>query len=507
MTEACSRYIQAASQVGMRRYLTPIETAFVGRRRETHILESSIQGVQVKPQWVWGARRMGKTSLSHALSQSEAVKIARISCDEYDWQGIDGFGELIGKEINGQLGIELSGSGKSYIKEIGRRSANNNRILLVFDEFDRFAVNLEMDEQAFLRATLQKYPYLGFLFISRVRPEQLLQDYSEDNSRLLGVCGIIRTPMLERIDVLTLVKRLGTLCEEDLPAWLSGWVYERVGGYPVCVQAIIHEFLIMASDLGRLPSEEEFEEGSYAVMDSVNSDLTGLWSDLPPAVRTLLLTRSEEIPDKIIRELKALGLWIANRPVRPSWLLQFGTELDRTEERQPTEFIGLAEALNNGIRDCNDVALRKGKTRVFQVTQEVFKIFEIARPVKDELQLNDRISTLYKLCVESTNSDLEKNGDDRCLMPQAVRSTYKKSDGFEILVGWRNFMFHDPSHDLGPREPSKRYKNIGQICGRYLGPGRCKPEAKDECNIIYRGILTDVVGSVRILQKGLQELE
>jgi hypothetical protein len=450
---------------------------------------------------------MGKTSLSHALPRSEAVKIARISCDEYDWQGIDGFGELIGKEIKGQLGIELSGPGKAYIKEIGRKSANNDRTLLVFDEFDRFAVNLEMDEQAFLRATLQKHPYLGFFFISRVRPDQLLQDYSEENSRLLGVCGIIRMPMLERADVLMLLKRLGTLCEEDVPAWLSGWVYERVGGYPVCVQAMIYEFLILASDLGRFPSEEEFEEVSYTVMDSINSDLMGLWSDLPPAVRTFLLARSEEIPDKIIREFKALGLWIDNGPVRPAWLLQFGTELDRTEERQPTEFIGLAEALNNGIRDCNDVALRKGKTQVFQATQEVFKIFEIARPVKDELQLNDRISTLHKLCVESTNSELQKNGEDRCLIPQAVRSAYKKSDGFETLVGWRNFMLHDPSHDLGPKESSKRYTNIGQICGRYLGPGHCKPEGKDECNNIYRGVLTDIVRSVRMLQKGLQELE
>jgi hypothetical protein len=507
VTEVCSsRYMEAANHVGMRRFLTPDELAFVGRRREMRIFESAIQGVQVKPLWVWGPRRMGKTSLSHALYCSQAAKIVRISCDEYDWQGIDDFGELIGKEVHSQLGMQLNGSGKSCIKEIGKQSANNNRILLVLDEFDRFAVNLEMDEQAFLRATLQKYPYLGILFISRQRPEQLLQDYSEDNSRLLGVCGIIRMPMLEIIDILTLAKRLGTICEEDLPAWLSTWVYESVGGYPVCVQALIHEFLIMASHLGRFPSEEEFDEGSYAVRDSVNSDLTGLWSDLPRAVRTLLLTPSEEVPDKIIREFKAMGLWVASRPVRPAWLLEFGTELNRTEEGHSVELIGLAEALNNGIQDCNYLALRKCKTQAFQVTQEVFKIFEIARPIKNTVHLNDRINTLYKLCVESVSFNLIKNDEDRCLIPQAAVSAYTKSDGFQILLEWTNFTSYDLSHASESEESSKRYKDIGQIFSRYLGPGHCKPTGKDECNIIYRGILVDIVQSVKMLQEDLQQL-
>jgi hypothetical protein len=153
---------------------------------------------------------------------------------------------------------------------------------------------------------------------------------------------------------------------------------------------------------------------------------------------------------------------------------------------------------------CNDISLRKGRHQVFQTTQQAFRLFEIGRPVDDEPVINERINLLYKICVENTNSD-KLLKDDRCLIPIEIRPIYKKSEGFQILAAWRNFCFHDPSHDLGTLEKSERYTNIGDICCKYLGPGRIKPKDKADFNRIYKGILADVVESVERLRKALEE--
>jgi hypothetical protein len=496
-------YHKAAKMVGMKVPLVENQT-FVGRRREIKKMSASLEGSQVTPVWVWGPRRMGKTSLSYRISESASLRTARVSFDAYEWKDIDHLCDILALEARGQLKLDIQQTGRPSLDGLAKKGSKDKPIILILDEFDRIAVNLEQNEQAFLRMVLQDNPFFGMVFISRVKPEQLLQDYSDESSRLLGICEIVRMPMLSKEEVCDLIHIVQHTYNIDFPDWVATWIYNRVGGYPICVQALLREFLLQASEHCKAPAEQEMVRRDGLFIDAMESYLRGLWKDLPYPVRNWILNKTSETSGTLKRQIEVLHLMDGDTFLRPFYLVEIGAEKDVISRDEPIpEFIGLAERLNDSIRICNERSLRKGNCVVFQVTQQIFYIFQIARSVADELDLNDRINTLYKICVEGTSSDkLPK--EDRCLIPKDVRNTYKKSEGFEVLVAWRNFCFHDASHDLEINEVSDRYKNIGQICCKYLGPYHFKAENKSEFNTLYRGILSDVVTAVEGLSLALR---
>lgn len=499
--------LQEASQmVGLRSPLRDDPT-FVGRGREVNKIRASLLGTQVNSIWIWGPRRIGKTSLSYHLPMEGGLTIIRASCDKCKWSGIDSLIEFIAAEGQSQLNIKFNSSGKELLIELAGRAEKSQPIILILDEVDQIAINLEQYEQAFLRATLQNNPYFGIVFISRVRPGDLLQDYSDESSRLVGVCEIIRVPMLSRDEVSALVKIVEKHCGERFPEWLTAWIYDRVCGYSVCVQALLREFLILCYQLDSIPSEIEVRSHSHAWFEAISSDLFGLWGDLSLNIRKVLLGAKDKFIGTTRRELITLKLATENEPLLPSWLIEIGTETGiLAEPRNLPGLFGLATKLSETLELCNEISLRKGGNQFFQTTQQLFKLFHLARPVANEADLNERINLLYKICIESTSSDkLPK--ENRCLIPEGLRSIYKKSVGFETLSAWRNFSFHDPSHDLEQGNSSKRYTNIGKICCGYLGPARHVPIDENDYNKIYQGVLADIVDSVDFLRKAIQEMD
>jgi hypothetical protein len=502
MTE--SSFLKAAKSIGFR---TPLfdDTTFVGRKREVKKLLASIEGSQVTPMWIWGSRRIGKTSLSYRIPKGNNIHPIRLSCDQQKWQGLDSLCEFVAQAASSQLGIELQGSGKSLLRDLASRSKKNKVIVLILDEVDEIAINLEQEEQAFLRSTLQSNRFFGIVFVSRIRPSELLQDYSDESSRLLGVCEMIRVPMLSRGEVMALGIVAATLCGEQFPNSLFSWIYDRVAGLPVCVQALLREVLILAEELGHLPADSELEAEGERFFETVESDLQGLWKDLSLDIRGELLSSGSSLAGARRRELLALNLIEDDQPIRPIWLVELGMDSGLiTQTTSCSGFIDLAGKLSDSLRICNEIALRMGHHNIFQTTQEAFRIFQLARPIKDERDLNERTNILYKLCVESTNSDKLPEGD-KCLIPEKFRPVYKKSQGFKTIVAWRNFHFHDASHDLDASEKSKRYAQIGAICCRFLGDGHYIPKDDSDYTKVYRGILSEIVDSVDRLRAALQQ--
>jgi hypothetical protein len=499
-----SGYDKAVAMVGMKVHLVENVT-FVGRKKELKKLKASLEGPQLTPVWIWGSRRMGKTSLSFRLSENSTFQTVRINCDVLEWKDMDHLADVLVQETNSQLGINLKKDGKVSLQELAKNGAGGERVILILDEFDRIAVCLEQNEQAFLRKILQESSFFSIVFISRVKPEQLLQDYSDESSRLLGICEVLRMPMLSSGDVSDLIRIVREICGITVPDWLAGWIYRRVGGYPICVQALLREYLLQCSLYSMPIPEDEMNRLNIFFVDASESYLEGLWKDLPYLIRNWLLKDVTALSGSLEREIAVLNLMEGDTPLKPLYLVDTGAKKGLVaQDEHLAEFIGLAERLNDAIKMCNEYSLRKGNPAVFQVTQQIFFIFEVARPVTNELVLNDRISKLHKICIESTNSDrLPK--EDRCLIPRDIRQIYKKSDGFEVLVAWRNFCFHDASHDLEAHRGSDRYKNIGQICCKYLGPNRYKANSMADFNCIYKGILSEVVDSVERLMNALAE--
>lgn len=498
-----SPFFRAAKMVGLKGTLE--DGCFVGRRREIQALGSALLGSQVTSLWIYGPRRIGKSSLSNRIPKHQDVRIVRISCDQITWSCLDDVLNLFAKEASEQLDCTFGSAGKPVLKELARLSSGNRRVILVLDEFDGVAVNLQQEEQAFFRGVLQKHPYFGIIFISRLSPEQLLQDYSQENSRLLGVCGFIRLPMLTLDEVSELTERIERVCGESLGGWLPRWMHDRVGGYAVAIQALLHEYLLLADRLGSIPRPDQVQESEHSFFERVMFDLKGLWNDLSYEVRRVLKGEIE-CSGKFVHELKSLNMFSGNEVLKPLWLLHVAEEAETGTTTQNLGFFGLAQSIVEHIKRCNVTSLRRGGTTVFQVTQAMLSIFSIARAVRTEEALNNGVNTLYKICVENTNSDKLKGGD-RCLIPIEARPAYKDSEGFNVLVAYRNFIFHDPSQDLAVAEQSKRYKNIGSICSKYLGGNKLTPITEADYNRIYEGILTDINKSVTALDKALNEAD
>ena len=119
MTE--SSFLKAAKSIGFR---TPLfdDTTFVGRKREVKKLLASIEGSQVTPMWIWGSRRIGKTSLSYRIPKGNNIHTIRLSCDQQKWQGLNSLCDFVAQAATSQLGIELQGSGKSLLRDLASRS-------------------------------------------------------------------------------------------------------------------------------------------------------------------------------------------------------------------------------------------------------------------------------------------------------------------------------------------------------------------------------------------------
>jgi len=497
-------YIKTAQKIGFKSPLID-NFSFVGRKREITKILVSVLSTQVTSIWIWGPRRVGKTSLSYQFHQNADLKIIRLSCEGMQWKGIDNFIHLIMDKCDLKYSIENTESPDMKLNKIANIATKDHHVILILDEFDLLAINLQQYEQALIRSTLQKYPFFGIIFITRVKPTELLQDFSDESSRLVGVCDIIRLPMLSRDEVSALIEIVEYFSNKKFGKWLSSWIFDRIAGYPICVQSLLRDILIFADSINSFPTQKELEKEEDLLYASCEEELRGFWRDLPLSIRKKLIRKENDISAKEKREFRSLNLLENDSPIKPSWLIEVGKESGLLIRGQHLpEFIELAQRLNDSIKICNEISLRKGNRQIFQVTQQFFRLFELARPISDETELNERINIIHKICIESTNSN-ELPQEDRCLIPKNLRPIYKKSEGFQTVIAWRNFCFHDPSQGLKLTDSSKRYTNIGQICCKYLGPDCYQPQNKRDFNRIYKGILSDITDSVDQLRNALME--
>jgi hypothetical protein len=496
-------FLRAAKSIGFKSPLQDPHT-FVGRKREILKLEICCTGKQVTSTWIWGPRRIGKTSLSYRITEFDNIYNFRINCDKHQWENFDKFCDFIKIEINNDGKTGLCNQGYFIFDELAKISNENKHIIVILDEFDLIGINLQKFEQAYIRSILQKYPYFGLIFISRLNPLELLQDYSDENSRLIGVCDIIRVPFLEKSDIFDLTKYIELKYNITIKNLIVEWIYKMLSGYSVAIQFVLREILLLAAIHGQMPNESQIENNSDDIYFKLNNELKGIWHDLSLDLKKHFLNKNTPINSATKREMLSLNLINKDKILIPLWIEKIGKEIGLSvPNTNLPNFIGIAEKIIQEICFINEISLKKGFPAIFQVTQQTLHIFEIARPVENLSELNDKIGILHKICVENTNSN-DNPGKDKCLIPTEYRSAFKKSWGFLTIVAWRNFSFHDPSHDLKPGEESSRYKNIGEIYCKYLGPNCYTANNKNDLNIIYKGILNDVCDAITQLGNTLR---
>lgn len=500
------KYLQLAGILGSKKPLVEGRT-FVGRKREILKVHAALDGEQLSSLWIWGPRRIGKTSLTYRLPQNTNVNVVRVSCDQIEWNGFDKLIDFFASKVNKDQPMSQPLGGRDLLRQIANRSSRSQPLVIIADEFDRIAINLQQNEQAYMRSTLQEYPHFGFFFVTRSNPEQLLQNYSEENSNLIGVCEMLEVPLLKKTDIESLRRLSEEMCEEEVPLWIPNWVYELVAGYSVSVQTLMKEFFLLSDELGHIASHDELMHFEHRFFSSVEGEMKRFWNDLSIYSREFLLDQGTADKPLVRNQLIGLGLLDGDTLTRPKWLIRVSMGQEETSEIDsvPTLF-ALGERLCKALYLCNEIAMRRRLPRVFQTTQQVLRLYEIARSVDDENAFNERIGLLHKICYEDARSDKLK-ADDKWLVPRQVRSQYIKSKGIEVLISLRNFSFHDPSQDLDLEEVSKRYTTIAEIGCLYLGENRWIAKDKRDFEILYKGVLKDVVESVEALKAALETMQ
>jgi len=464
---------------------------FVGRQRSLTRLAGVHGQEQSAPGWIHGPRRMGKSSLALELTEKARERGSVVVYADTASTPAKDFEAMLAHVLEKAPSKIASTSGGTARKRFAAMAQHSEKqpIVIILDEFDHIAINLGTDEQAFLRQLKEEHPRFGYVFITRLNPALLVEEISDERSRLLGICNLERLSALERREVHDLYKRLARdLNQPGFEQWYEV-VWNQVGGYPVAVQILTHA--LVAETLCRPIDENIVQEVLEDKKQEVQDHLSGLWRDLQPGTRTILLN-PEGVKTSDLTKVKQDGFCDVNsKVIRPGWLLEVGKQLGQIPPEMTVgdgSRIGRVERLHQFILAVNENVMRLGYKPAFALTIEMLRYFWLTRTVRSEEQVRSAVDHLFKVLVEGARL---QSGDKGWRLPKELKELYCKSDGYQQLVALRNFA----SHDAGSRDemdaPSFRYKNQGEVFRKHSGQEN--PDQPSQWKKIRDGLVDDLV--------------
>jgi hypothetical protein len=484
---------QLAVRNGMQRF-----DYFVGRTRALNRLMGVVSQEQATAGWIHGPRRGGKSSLARKLAAEAArqgTTVIYLDASDVAPTDLDALLERVFSKLPpGFLPAEPAPVRKRFETLAGRSA--EQPILLVFDEFDHIALNLGTDEQALLRRLKEEHKRFCYLFATRLKPSLIVEEVSEERSRLLGVCTPEKLAMMERRDVHDLCKRVGRdLGSASFERWHE-WIWKAVGGLGAAVTALVHALAVeqLEGELDAARVEEVMEQRR----EDVDVFLSGFWRDLQPGTRELLLDEGPTASSEHKGSAKQDGfIDAAGNVIRPTWLIEVSRRLGRV----PPELSGMlpnrmakTERLHMLINVLNANVKRLGYTQVFVLTDETLLYYPLNRPVMDEQGLRAAVDHLHKVLCEGS-----RNSAGKSRIPEPLLPTFKRSDPYEELVALRNFYGHDPDHREEAERPSERYQNQGEVFRRHCG--QTSPTRPEQWARVRDGLVDGFVAVLEKLEK------
>jgi hypothetical protein len=464
---------------------------FVGRQEELGIAAAVYLSTQPGAfVWIHGPRRMGKTSLSFELLRLARERDALTS--RVDLLTLDSdvsFGGLLEAAMAHLSEPVAPTSGDPWTRFDALVRACQRPLLFVFDEMDRLGPRLSEEQQSKLRGLKQECPALRCVFISRIDPNRLVEDYPLVSSRLLGVCNFIHLKPLSRPAVRSLCAKVrGDLAlAGDGRVWADA-IWERVGGYSVSVMGLVHRMAVAAAVSGS-DDPEQLERALEEGLLDQRADLEGYWWDLPARTRSALLQVSEQKP----ADWRAVGLWERDEPVRPSCLLEVGRELGRVRRSAPSEgsgdsALGRIELVHDLVATVSESLKLRGYRQPFETTSELFKYARAVRGGEDREGAGRFVDYMYKLCYEAAR---ERQADKPWRLPQALAEFYKRHRLIGDVSDLRNFFFHDQNRPSDTERPSSTFGEAAAILERRCGTS--DPRTADDWRRLRDSILDDAV--------------
>lgn len=427
--------------------------------------------------WIHGPRFIGKSTLAFQIAErarENNINVVLVIAGATD--SLDVVLEEVVRKAEVEVGSCSSGS--SSRKKLESIARQRLPLLIVIDEFDRVAMNLDLHAQAFLRRVEQEYSELTFLFLTISPPKILVEDVSDVNSRLLAICNQRRLKLLSK----SALRQLHYVIEEEsgvaLPerSWEDIW--KATGGFPVAVLSAYKQLCVDAQGGQAVLAEDVLE----AIQFDSRSDIEGLWWDFEPEIRMALAGERQPLDRRGKRRCRAAGLDV---DAFPEWLLEIGSELGihRPMNRVSSNWVEQVDLLNSHLASLDKNLLHKGYGPAFiNIRTEAMQYFPLKRTPCTEATLKEAFDYLYKTFFEGPS---ERGDKRRWMFPDELGEAYQGSRAKPNIIGiisdLRNFHFHNNegrSSDEKIRERS--YRDVAQIFRQYAGEATLNSDSERE---------------------------
>jgi AAA domain len=485
------------------RHAVQSERYLVGRNELLRSLVGCYEGEQRSFAWLYGARRIGKSSVAQSVIRQAARKDT--SAIYVDAGGVASFGELVASitRAAGTSGDNTLNACKDPVGALEAlvRTAVQRPLLLVIDEADCVALNLRVVEQATFRRLAHEENRFACLFVSRSNPASLVEEVPDVNSRLLGICNQRRVKPLLLVDIEELCGRVGEDLGCDLPRWLAARIWENVGGISVAIMSAVHAVAVRLVE-GTEVGERDFDELLESELcGSVRRDIQGFWWDLDPECRLGLLAESASARQE--RRLREQGMVHRARVVKPLRLLEEAHELGVAPpgDEKPSGDVALVETMFSLLVAVNNRLKLNKYNEGFRVTTDTVKFFVLTRATCTEEDLSAAVDYLYAVFFEGAR---DRKGNREYLLPCPLDELYKTARVVGDISDIRNFLRHSHGRPTDYERRNISYQEAGDIFDARTGSRDLSTD--DERRRFRRSLIEDLVSVLQRIYDRLDEI-
>jgi hypothetical protein len=467
-------------------------TYFVGRSVEQRRLSAS------KVAWIFGPARIGKSGLARRLCERDGDLVIWEDASDLGPRDFDQLLRRVVKRAGRDVPLP-SGDPRDVFTALAESSCKR-RVRVVFDEFDRLAMHLGIDEQTFLRKLAHEHDGFSLVIVTRLDPARLVEEFSAPASRLLGISVQQILPALEKRDVQGLFDRIARdLTRPGFSRW-AGYVWERVGGHPISVMTLAHALACREID-------DELDEGLAVDTldrhhDEVRTQLVSLWRDLKLGTRFFLLAKPGQANEEHQRAALLDGYRSARGDIRPAWLLAVGQDLGlvATAAAQPAGdgVWARAERIDELVYSVNTKTKRLVGFDFFESTNESNARYVLGRLLSSEQDFGGVVGHLHKRLYEGARipAELDPSGkpQTKWRMPGSITEAWRGSRGLQTLCVLRNHQSHDQNRNFTAGQSNKDYIKAGDVL--LVLCGSRAPTSAAEWNRARDGMLDEVLAGL-----------
>lgn len=437
---------------------------FVGRRRTLNRFSALADGRVVA--WLHGPRRIGKSSLAAEMARRAESRGARTSWIDAS-RGSGGLEPLLRSALV-QLGEPTGGgSVRKRFERMADSTRSKSPVVIVFDEFDRVAPELDLNDQALLRSMTTDRRRVSYVFVTREDPVRYVEEVTEVSSRLLGVAIVESVGMLELADVESLFAVWSTASGREELGGLGRRAYEMVGGFSQGLVMLGHELALTCCDDHRVPLS--IDDARARCGSALMSELALFWRDLRPGTREALLSGGPANPDASVDGfVRAEEVW------RPELLLEVGRRApDVPVQPAVANPFGRAQRLLETVAAVNSTVKLNRQVQWFVPTDAAYQTFVLCRECRDQEAFGAVIDVLFKLLYEGARrvdkTMPPESNRQRWRIPDDVRGPFTSSVGMKALTTLRKHYRHDADWNREIDNINDRYADVGKafdaLCG------------------------------------------